>query len=81
MFAVDYIDSISDLTNEEIRLDQPSVEQKTFSDRSQGTVKLAKMFEPALQLLVAYITKKYQTADGQWKPEWDVCTLAYSIMI
>ncbi|ETW76951.1 hypothetical protein HETIRDRAFT_389963 [Heterobasidion irregulare TC 32-1] len=71
LFAVDYVDSIPDLTRHEIEPDQPSEGSYAFPDRSHGIVKLAKIFEPALQLLVTYIVKKYQAPDGQWIPEWN----------
>ncbi|ETW81069.1 hypothetical protein HETIRDRAFT_418996 [Heterobasidion irregulare TC 32-1] len=74
IFAADYVDLISVLTDDELQRaysDEPAANQETFPDRSQGIVKLAKIFEPALQLLVTYITNKFQINDREWRPEFD----------
>ena len=44
-------------------------------DRRPGLVKLAKVFQPSLQLLVMHLTKKYRIDDHQWRPEWNVSDL------
>ena len=44
-------------------------------DRRPGLVKLAKVFQPSLQLLVMHLTKKYRIDDHQWRPEYNVSDL------
>ncbi|THH15539.1 hypothetical protein EW146_g4958 [Bondarzewia mesenterica] len=40
-------------------------------DRKHGLVELAKMFQPTLQLMVMYLTKKYRVSEYEWRPEWN----------
>ncbi|ETW76836.1 hypothetical protein HETIRDRAFT_328917 [Heterobasidion irregulare TC 32-1] len=70
LFAAHHLDALHTFTEDELSWSRPGPPEK-MPDRSQELVKLAQVFQPSLQLLVMYLTKKYRVGDQQWKPEWN----------
>lgn len=70
LFAAHHVDTLYSFAPSEVSSVHPGPPE-LMPDRRPGLVKLAKVFQPSLQLLVMHLTKKYRIDDHQWRPEWN----------
>lgn len=71
LFAAHHVDTLHAFELSEISYVRPGPPE-LMPDRRPGLVKLAKVFQPSLQLLVMHLTKKYRIDDYQWRSDWNV---------
>ncbi|ETW76885.1 hypothetical protein HETIRDRAFT_119010 [Heterobasidion irregulare TC 32-1] len=70
LFAAHHVDILHAFELSEISYVRPGPSE-LMPDRNPGLVKLVKVFQPSLQLLVMYLTKKYRIDNYRWHPEWN----------